>query len=44
VHSDGATAVPGLHFLGLPWLTCRQSGILHGMPADAMRTANKLLR
>ena len=43
VHSDGATAVPGLHFLGLPWLTCRQSGILHGMPGDAMRTADRLL-
>ncbi len=43
VHTDGATAVPGLHVLGLPWLTCRQSGILHGMPGDAARTADALL-
>ena len=43
VHRDGATAVPGLRFLGLPWLTCRQSGILHGMPDDAVRTADALL-
>lgn len=43
VHRDGATSVPGLHFLGLPWLTCRQSGILHGMPDDAARTADALL-
>ena len=42
VHRDGATAVPGLHFLGLPWLTSRQSGILHGMPGDATRTADRL--
>ena len=43
VHRDGATSVPGLRFLGLPWLTCRQSGILHGMPDDAVRTADGLL-
>ena len=43
VHTDGATAVPGLHVLGLPWLTCRQSGILHGMPGDATRTADRIL-
>ena len=44
VHTGGATAVPGLHVLGFPWLTCRQSGILHGMPGDATRTADELLR
>ena len=43
VHRDGATSVPGLRFLGLPWLTCRQSGILHGMPDDAERTADAQL-
>ena len=43
VHRDGATSVPGLRFLGLPWLTCRQSGILHGMPDDAERTVDALL-
>jgi putative flavoprotein involved in K+ transport len=42
VHRDGATSVPGLRFLGLPWLTCRQSGILHGMPDDAVRTTDAL--
>jgi putative flavoprotein involved in K+ transport len=26
VHRDGATSVPGLRFLGLPWLTCRSPG------------------
>jgi putative flavoprotein involved in K+ transport len=43
VHRDGATALAGLRFLGLPWLTCRSSGILHGMPDDAARTADALL-
>ena len=44
VHHSGATAVPGLRLLGLPWLTCRQSAILHGMRNDAERTADALFR
>lgn len=43
VHRDGVTALAGLRLLGLPWLTCRSSGILHGMPDDARRTADALL-
>jgi putative flavoprotein involved in K+ transport len=34
-HEAGATAVPGLYFLGLPWQTCRGSALLGFVGADA---------
>jgi putative flavoprotein involved in K+ transport len=36
--------VPGLWFLGAPWLTRRRSGILHGMPTDAAEVADGVRR
>jgi putative flavoprotein involved in K+ transport len=39
VHVDGATTEPGVFFVGLPWLSRRNSGILHGFPIDAHRIA-----
>jgi putative flavoprotein involved in K+ transport len=33
--SGGATAVPGLYFLGLPWQTSRGSALLGFVGADA---------
>ncbi|HEY3767022.1 MAG TPA: hypothetical protein VGL44_17790, partial [Gaiellales bacterium] len=38
-HTDGATAVEGLHLIGAPWLSCRKSGIIWGAAADAERIA-----
>jgi putative flavoprotein involved in K+ transport len=38
-HTGGATAVPGLHLLGAPWLRRRKSGIIWGAPADAQEIA-----
>ena len=31
----GISAVPGIYFLGAPWLYKRKSGVLYGMPEDA---------
>jgi putative flavoprotein involved in K+ transport len=35
LHQRGATAAPGLYFLGLPWLHTRKSGLLFGVGDDA---------
>lgn len=35
VHRDGVSAVPGLYFLGLPWLTSRSSSFIWGVWRDA---------
>jgi putative flavoprotein involved in K+ transport len=34
-HDRCASPVPGLWYIGFPWLTRRQSGILYGLPGDA---------
>jgi putative flavoprotein involved in K+ transport len=34
-HRDGVAEVPGLYFLGLPWLTCRASSFIWGVWRDA---------
>lgn len=39
VHQGGATAVPGLYFVGLPWLTKYKSGLIVGVSEDAARVA-----
>ena len=36
---DVPPSTPDIHVVGRPWLTCRGSGILHGMPADAALVA-----
>ncbi len=42
---DGVeTPVPGLYVLGFPWLTCRGSGLIWGIDADATRLADALTR
>ena len=33
-HKDGVSTVPGLYFLGYPWLRSRKSVILFGIPED----------
>jgi putative flavoprotein involved in K+ transport len=39
-HQAGATAEPGVRFVGLPWLTHRASGVFLGVGSDAERTAD----
>jgi putative flavoprotein involved in K+ transport len=38
-HVDGVTEVPGLYFVGLPWLSCRGSAFIWGAWRDAERLA-----
>lgn len=35
IHERGVSPVPGLYFLGFPWLHSRKSGIILGVDADA---------
>lgn len=34
-HKRGISPVPGIYFLGFPWLHSRKSGIIHGIDEDA---------
>jgi putative flavoprotein involved in K+ transport len=38
-HADGVSEVPGLYFVGLPWLSCRGSAFIWGAWRDAERLA-----
>ena len=35
IHRRGVSHVPGLYFLGFPWLHSRKSGVIHGIEEDA---------
>ena len=35
MHERGVSSVPGVYFLGAPWLYKRKSGLLYGMSEDA---------
>jgi putative flavoprotein involved in K+ transport len=41
-HRDGVTEVPGLYFVGLPWLSCRGSAFIWGAWRDAERLAAEI--
>jgi putative flavoprotein involved in K+ transport len=41
---DVPLSTPDIHVVGRPWLTCRASGILHGMPTDAAQVAAAIAR
>jgi putative flavoprotein involved in K+ transport len=42
VHEGGATASPGLYFLGLRWLTKYKSFFIYGVGEDAQRLAQRI--
>ncbi|MGL4237876.1 flavin-containing monooxygenase [Tabrizicola sp.] len=41
-HTDGITEIPGLYFIGLPWLSCRGSAFIWGAWKDAERLAARI--
>ena len=43
MHHHGASPVPGLHWMGLPWQTRLNSSIIDGVDRDARRTARRIL-
>ena len=44
LHDGGVSTVPGLYFLGFPWLRRRKSGIILGIAEDAERIAAEVGR
>jgi putative flavoprotein involved in K+ transport len=42
VHHRGVSRIPGLYFLGLPWLTCRGSAFIWGSWRDAGELAGHI--
>jgi len=42
VHDRGVAKVPGIYFLGFPWLSRRKSGIIHGVDEDAAFIADRV--
>jgi putative flavoprotein involved in K+ transport len=43
-HESGVAPVPGVYFVGFPWLRSRKSGIILGMDADARFVSEHLTR
>ena len=43
VQTGGASPVPGLHWIGLPWQTRMNSGITDGIDRDARATADRIV-
>jgi putative flavoprotein involved in K+ transport len=41
-HVDGVSDMPGLYFIGLPWLSCRGSAFIWGAWRDADRLAARI--
>jgi putative flavoprotein involved in K+ transport len=41
-HERGVSSVPGLYFLGLPWLSCRASPFIWGVWRDAQYLAEHI--
>jgi putative flavoprotein involved in K+ transport len=42
MHRRGVSPVPGIYFLGFPWLHSRKSGIIHGIDEDARYIADTI--
>jgi len=42
LHADGVSPLPGLYFMGFPWLRNRASGIIFGVNADAAFIAERV--
>jgi putative flavoprotein involved in K+ transport len=42
LHQDGVSVVPGLYFIGLPWMSCRGSAFIWGAWRDAQTLAGHI--
>ena len=42
VTRHGASAIPGLYFMGLNWMNKRKSGIIYGVGEDARDVARQI--
>src|SRR5262245_11649981 len=44
MHQRGVSPVPGLYFIGFPWLNSRKSGLIYGIQEDGEYIANAIAR
>lgn len=44
VHHNGEAAVPGIYFVGFPWLSKRKSGVVLGIDEDARHISEPILQ
>jgi putative flavoprotein involved in K+ transport len=44
MHQRGISPVPGLYFIGFPWLISRKSGIIYGIEEDAQHIADAIAK
>jgi putative flavoprotein involved in K+ transport len=44
IHQNGVSPVPGLYFVGFPWLRSRKSGIIYGITDDAAFIVNEIVK
>lgn len=44
IHDRGAARIPGIHFMGLGWMTTRKSALILGADADAADLAERIAR
>lgn len=42
-HRDGVSEVPGIYFLGFPWVSKRKSSVIYGVDEDAQHIAGTIL-
>jgi putative flavoprotein involved in K+ transport len=42
IHDRGAARIPGIHFVGLRWMTTRKSGLIFGADVDAAAMADRI--
>ncbi len=42
IHERGVSAVPGVYFIGFPWLSSRKSGLILGIEEDAAHIARAI--
>jgi putative flavoprotein involved in K+ transport len=44
VHHNGAAPVPGIYFIGFPWLSKRKSGVVLGIDEDARHIGDLVIK
>ena len=42
IHERGVSPVPGVYFVGFPWLHTRKSGLIYGIKEDAEYIVNAI--
>lgn len=43
IHKNGISQIPGLYFVGFPWLSKRKSGLIYGVAEDAEYISNQVI-